>query len=177
MLHSVRCTLLLFVLAVGLWSGCREQTISGPDVEEPPIRLRVDQRLQPYFDRFEEEAKLRGITVDLSERQLTAAIDTLDEDGVVGTCTFNIQEPNELTVDARLWNNPNVGDLLKEYIVFHELGHCERIRKHREDADRSNVCLSIMASGVGGCRDVYTTATRSRLLDELFDLQYYGDFE
>ncbi len=174
--HAARSVSLVIALAIGLTLGCKEK-LAGPDPVEETLDLRVDLRLQPYFDRYEAEAKRRGITVDLSERQLTAAIDTLGGDGVVGECRFNIQEPNDLVIDAVLWDNPNVGDLLREYIVFHELGHCERLRKHREDADANDVCLSVMASGVGGCRDVYTAASRTKLLDELFDLQYYRDIE
>ncbi len=178
MTQTVRYRLLVLVSAATLLGACRDrETVGGPDIPEAIVKLRIDHRLQPYLDRYEAEAAKRGVIVDLSARQLTAAIDTLDGDGVVGECRFNIQEPNDLVIDALLWDNPNVSDLVREYIVYHELGHCERLRKHREDADRNNVCVSIMASGVGGCRDVYTTATRSKLLDELFDLQYYRDIE
>ena len=169
----------LLALATCTAAGCNDKPLTGPEEPEEPIETNehIDPRLQPYVDRYEQEALDRGIVVDLDKSQLSASIDSLGGGGVAGECRFNIQEPNELVVDATLWANPNVSETLREYIVFHELGHCERRRKHREDADRNNVCLSIMASGVGGCRDVYNATTRSKLLDELFDPSFYNDIE
>ena len=79
-----------------------------------------------------------------------------------------------MTVDAEVFGV--VSERFREYIVFHELGHCERLRAHREDADEEGICVSIMASGTGECSDSYTAATREELLDELFDEQFYGEW-
>jgi len=59
--------------------------------------------------------------------------------------------------------------LIKELIVFHELGHCFLQRGHREDALPNGACVSIMRSGIEDCLDNYTSETRSFYIDELFD--------
>ena len=146
---------------------------------QPPVGVRVypeaDEELWPYFTRFEDEAVERGVTVDLSARQVRARILEIPENGVAGDCQFDEDEPNRLRIDRSTWDD--VSENLREYIVFHELGHCVLIRKHREDADVHGTCLSIMASGTGDCNDVFNASTREKLLDELFDPARYGDWQ
>ena len=162
-------------------ASCERDAIEEPAPQAPLTpRDNVDARLLPYFDRYEAEAERRGITVDLTAVQLSAEILELDEDGVAGECTYDPQAPNHLVVDEGLWaqtaGGTDADEFLREYVVFHELGHCERIRRHREDQSPDGRCVSIMASGVGGCRPVYGETNREVLLDELFDEAFYGDF-
>jgi hypothetical protein len=166
------------ILVLLLVSACEKepQFNTGP-VTEPPVASKtfpnVDSLLWPYFERFEIEASARGVEVDLTE--VVGTLANISGNGVAGDCQYNPNHPNRLRVDLDTWNQ--VGENLREYIVFHELGHCERLRKHREDADDNNVCISIMASGVGGCRENYNASTRAEHLDELFDLQFYNDWQ
>ena len=169
--------LLIVSLFAGLTS-CDKSTDLEPEPQVPDGVRRfenVDQELWPYFTRFEDEGKARGITVDLSARKIEGSIFEIPDDGVAGDCTFREDDPNTLRVDRETWDN--VSEVLREYIVFHELGHCTLIRKHRETADNRGVCLSIMASGTGDCREAFMPSTRARLLDELFDPAFIGDWE
>ena len=170
--------LLAVATATGAGSCERDAAEPVPEPAPPTERAHVDERLLVYFDRYEAEAEARGIVVDLSAFQLTASIDSMfvgDNADAVGVCVFDPDAPNRLRVNAETWDNPRVPDELREYIVFHELGHCERLRKHREDKDPDDVCVSVMASGTGACRPVYSAANREQLLDELFDETFYGD--
>ncbi len=168
----------LTLLASMLLFSCEKQPVFSSDVEpEPPVASKsyenVDEILWPYYERYESEAAARGIDVDLSE--VHGFLVSIGGNGVAGDCTFDELNPNRVRIDLETWNQ--VGENLKEYIVFHELGHCERIRAHREDEDADGVCISMMASGVGGCRENYNQTTREAHLDELFDEQFYGDWQ
>ena len=167
---------LLFLLFVLLFAtSCQRDEIVdlAPAVEEPEVRRfpNVDERLWPYFERFEEEAANRGMDVDLVRARITGDIRNLDEEHVAGQCTTfgNSFRPGRVTVDLEFWNR--AGDLFKEFIVFHELGHCFLDRGHREDAFANGRCKSIMRSGTLDCRDNYNPTTRSLYLVELFEPQ------
>ena len=134
----------------------------------------VSEELWPYFTAYELAAAERGVDIDLVELGVVGRLRDIAEEGVAGECTFNPEAPNVMTVDAEVFGA--VGERFREYIIFHELGHCERLRAHREDADEDGVCVSIMASGTGECRDAYTAVTREELLDELFDERFYGEW-
>ena len=151
-----------------------DDVVDDQQQQQQVIYENVDLELQEYFQAYEKEAADRGITVDLSANDITGHIIDIDGDGVAGECQFNSDRPNNLTVDREVWDA--VGPRLREYIVFHELGHCERLRKHRETADSTGACISIMASGVGGCRERYNSLTREAHLDELFDEAFYGEW-
>ena len=169
--------LVVFAL-VGALAACKKGDNPVDPLPDPTQGVRsyadVDAELWPYFTRFEDEATERGVEVDLSAEQVRARILEIPDSGVAGDCQFDDNNPNRLRVDASTWRQ--VDEDLKEYIVFHELGHCVLLRKHREDADGRGVCLSVMASGTGDCRDVYNASTRESLLDELFDPTFFGDF-
>jgi len=137
--------------------------------------LAIDERLVPYIDRFSEEATLRGVEFDINDAQIEAYIDELDNlvgGDVLGFC----QEPQQrfplsaIYIDANFWQSAT--DLQKEYVVFHELGHCFLNRDHVTPVvtDSEGNCVSIMAAGDAPCNglEAYDTDRRSDLLDELF---------
>ncbi len=64
------------------------------------------------------------------------------------------------------WLNASAMD--KEFIVFHELGHCYLQREHLDTKDERGICTSIMSSGTSNCVRLYTNQNRSDLIDELF---------
>jgi len=57
----------------------------------------------------------------------------------------------------------------KEYLVFHELGHCILGRSHSNDILENGDCKSIMQSGTSNCKGNYNDENREMLLDELFN--------
>lgn len=128
----------------------------------------VDVGLWPYFQRFEEEALKRNIKVDLHEANITGYITDISNYKIRGQCS-NSDNSHQLTIDKPSWNNASESE--KEFLVFHELGHCYLGRVHDESMDSKGICLSIMRSGTGECRDMYNTATRTALIDELFGVK------
>ncbi len=137
--------------------------------EEKTINMEfpsVDVGLWPYFQRFEEEALKRNIKVDLHEANITGYITDISNYKIRGQCS-NSDNSRQVTIDKPYWNTAS--ELEKEFLVFHELGHCYLGRLHDESMDSKGNCLSIMRSGTGECKDIYTTATRKMLINELFE--------
>lgn len=150
-------SLLLFL------TSCQKETI----VPEAKIQFsNVDPELWSYYSNFETEAKLRGFDYDLDALQISGEIIEIPEDNVAGSCKFGSHIHNEVTIDQEFWNRSTTS--LKEFVVFHELGHCVLLRDHDESVDNQGRCLSLMRSGLTDCRDNYNQQSRSRYLDELF---------
>lgn len=128
----------------------------------------VDEEIEPFYALFAEEAAKRGVVFDNSVEMIEAYIQTIPSTGVLGLCKRNEgNDSNRQTVyDKPYWKTAT--QLEKEYVVFHELGHCFLGLGHDDDADGLGNCISIMASGLGSCRDNYNNVTRDSLITELF---------
>lgn len=125
----------------------------------------VESGLWPYFIAFEKEAKERGFDIDLVELGISGVIKSIDDLGVAGTCQYG-NHIAHVTIDRSYWNNSS--SLNREYVVFHELGHCALGRGHDESSYNNGICKSLMNSGLGHCIPAYNTQNRERYLDELF---------
>jgi hypothetical protein len=134
--------------------------------EKEPTSL-IEAELAPYFQRFVDEAKLREKAIDMRTNSLTASIVINLPSGVAGQCSFNTQRLDEVKISRSYWSG--VSDLDREYVVFHELGHCILGLSHDDEKNVNGVCRSIMQSGTGKCRKSYTPANRKEFIDELFD--------
>lgn len=150
----------VILILASVFSACFQDT---PLTEE--LTNETNSALQSYYASFEREAALRGYDVDLDDLDLVSTIEEIEEDGIAGTCHYNSQESNRITIDLTFWQNANQST--RELVVFHELGHCVLFRDHLEDENNQNTCLSIMNSGTSGCRVRYAD-NREYYLDELF---------
>lgn len=128
--------------------------------------LFVDNSLQVYFDRFVAEGALRNVIVDYKTAGVSGYIKAISSPHVIGQCVHDKNIPNTVIIDRSYWENGS--DLEKEFLVFHELGHCALNREHLDEGDKNGNCISIMTSGSAQCRINYTVNTREQLLDELF---------
>jgi hypothetical protein len=176
MLH--RKSLYVFLVILVMAACSRDQELPAPGAEEsdpaePLGYTNVDEALWEYFELFEQEAFSRGITIDIRSENISGKISEIHDDQVAGTCNYNYRTPNKVTIDLGFWSRS--GDRYREFVVFHELGHCVLFREHKEKANAYNICESIMRSGTGSCLDNYNRATRSGYLDELFDPAFRGD--
>ena len=157
-------SLLYCLVLAGLYSSCEE-----PEefVAQPVKFPGVDEELKIYFQRFEDEAEARGYDVDLTSTGITGVILEIDDRHVLGRCSFPRAQPNRVTIDQTFWDRGS--DLFREFVVFHELGHCFLFRPHLEESLSNGACASIMRSGNGPCLDNYSRRTRNFYIDELFD--------
>jgi len=145
--------------------SCTEDSFNIPE-EDLQQYHDVDQRLWSFFETFENEALTRGLSYDLNALGVTGSIESISEDGVAGVCHFG-SHIHDVTIDLNFWNNSS--NRLKEFVVFHELGHCVLSRGHNEEQFNSGICKSIMRSGLGDCNDAYPSQNRNYYLNELFN--------
>lgn len=132
--------------------------------EEEFVSTVVDPTLKPLFDSFVAEGLQRGRIIDMG--RISGIIADIPETKVLGRCAQGTISGSTLTIDAAFWSS--AGSMEKEYVVFHELGHCALNRRHLEDQKPDGACKSIMQSGTSGCKMIYNAQTRSGYLDELF---------
>lgn len=126
----------------------------------------IDPDLFEYFERFKIEAKKRNISIDFQSMNVEGHIGAIDERGVVGQCQTYANGNKAVIIEKAYWEESS--DLKKEFIVFHELGHCILNRQHLDTASSDNNCNSIMNSGSAACKLDYTVENREMLLEELF---------
>ena len=148
--------ILILLVMTGFWSCNKDENVD----------LFVAPALQEYFDRFVVEGAARNVRVDYDSSRISGYLKIITQAGVIGQCAHSETKPNTVIIDQIYWNSAT--DLEKEFVVFHELGHCVLNREHLDEADNQGNCVSIMTSGIGGCHINYTMATRSKMLDELF---------
>jgi len=156
--------LCLFISSL-CFTGCQED-------EEPDI----DPDLRSYVESFIFEANERdyvnvhGNPLSIDSLGITVTFSNINNPAVIGQCQRDPDSGQGLAIviDALFWKASE--ELEKEYIMFHELGHCILNRNHTTASDINDTCLSIMEPGTGEiCQSNYTESTRSELLDELFD--------
>jgi hypothetical protein len=143
---------LLILLLITSFSSCQK--------DNPPI----DDRLQPYFDKFIIEASQRGKILGLDN--LSGSIVEIGGNSIVAQCTQFENNPDEIKVDKTYWSSASESQ--KEFYIFHELGHCLLNRDHLNATDKNGNCISIMHGTSGACKFLYNESTRSSYLDELF---------
>ena len=126
----------------------------------------VDPELWTHYAEFEFQAEKRGLSYGLNNLNVTGEISEIHESGVAGSCQYGSAIDNHVTIDETFWSRSN--NLNREFVVFHELGHCALFRNHDERQNAQGLCLSLMRSGTGTCRDAYSVENRDAYLDELF---------
>lgn len=144
------------VLVLLIFPACnREEAFTG---------AVVDPALQSYFESFASEGLKRGKTIDMS--RVSGILADIEDAKVLGRCTQGSVSGSTVTIDTEFWTKANAWE--KEYVIFHELGHCVLNRRHLDEQKADGACSSMMQSGTSGCKMVYNAQTRSGYLDELF---------
>lgn len=129
----------------------------------------IDPLLLPYIEAFVFEANERDYDISIDSLGILVQFENISDPSVIGRCQRSETGENEsIAVDPIYWKLAT--ELEKEYVMFHELGHCVLNRSHTTAADANDICLSIMEPGTGElCMSNYDETTRAALLDELFD--------
>jgi len=133
----------------------------------------VDSKLEPYFESFAAEAAARGVIFDNEVEAIDGYLQNIigsSGGDLLGACRAadNLSPRRSIFIDEPFWNDTT--DLAREFVVFHELGHCFLDRSHINGTDSLGNCISIMAAGNASCNGlaIYTADRREALLDELF---------
>ena len=155
------------IFSLLLFSACQTEDAETVIFTEKTY-ANVDEELWPYYREFEAQAALHGLEIDLNSFG-TGIIEELNPNGVAGQCTYGTHQLADVVIDESFWNNAR-SYLLREMVVFHELGHCYLHRGHEEGVLSNGACASIMRSGLEECIDNYNSETRGRYLDELFSV-------
>ena len=127
----------------------------------------IDEQLQQYFDRFATEAAARGNTVDFGLVRVEGFLSNTLAPSISGQCQHDPNHPDRVLINRTFWNTASATE--KEFLVFHELGHCYLQRPHLDTKDSQGNCISIMHSGATVCRNNYSSLTRESYLNELFN--------
>lgn len=145
----------MVALSLTIWSCSKEH--------QPKI---IETELQEYVDAFVAEAASFDVQLDLSGIDLGAYIQNIEDNGILGQCISYSDGSKEVIINERNWDRMDI--LEKEYVVFHELGHCVLNRSHDNSKNSNGICRSIMQGGDGQCESRYTENNRTELLEELF---------
>jgi len=130
--------------------------------------VETDPELIPYFDLFASEAAERGITVDYEASRVEGEIQDINDPAVLGQCFRNQDRPRKVIIDETYWAGAT--ELEREFLIFHELGHCFLDRDHDDRFDEDGVCISIMHSTPQACKGELSEENKEAYLDELFGL-------
>lgn len=155
----------LFLALLLSFTSCQTEFF---ETETPPILEdeNIPSELLPYFVSFQNAAKKHGLNIDYDAANVTAEIQAINDGNVAGTCSTNGHNLRHIVIDQSFWNRAS--NLLREMVIYHELGHCVLGRGHTEGSFQNGICRSIMRSGLGTCRDAYTEANRDYFVRELF---------
>lgn len=150
--------LIFFVIIV----SCKTDEIGTKPVEVPAS-------FQPYLDRFLADAKARGVDINLAKKGIIVKYSSLESRDAAGLCTY--KSPNEITIDPTSWLNST--ESYKEFLIYHELGHCVLNRRHRNDVLPNGEWTSIMRGSPETPGRTWTTNfngfRKNYYLDELFN--------
>jgi hypothetical protein len=135
-------------------------------VKDEDNQAIVATEILEYFSSFQEEAALRDVPVDLEEMRINGVLQDIEGSTILGQCNTSGNGEKTVIIDAFSWSR--LTDLQKEFLVFHELGHCALGRTHDDSSSPNGTCISIMNTGESNCNIRYNSQNRSTYLDELF---------
>ena len=168
--------LMLFLLVVVVWA-CKETAQTTPVVPVAAVDERMKE-VQDLLKKFADEGKARGVSVNTSVVRFQ--FDDLTKEGHWGYCyaaqdaNFNFiidpSKTNLIKFDSSAWRR--MSSVEREWLLFHECGHCALGRKHENRTFSNGESYSIMSAGdagVYGGQVNYSGFRRNFYLDELFN--------
>lgn len=133
----------------------------------------VNDEFAPYILRFEQEAALRSKTFDLQKEGLIMTFANLEDDKA-GICHY--EKPIRIEIDREYWQltaSVMGTDLLRENLIFHELGHGFLDRRHTNAILENGDWKSMMCGGTKvdnrSWNINYSGLRRNYYVDELFN--------
>lgn len=166
-------TIIVLFFSLALFA-CKEK-------EALPMNGAIDiaPTFQPYVDQFIKEASIRGKEIDFSDTGLSIQFSELPL-GTAAQCQElgdGSRGNHRILIDENLW--AIAAPTRREFLVFHELGHCELDRRHQNDQLPNGEWQSMMQGTISNSplsdkergRPVnFHGFRRDYYLNELFDL-------
>lgn len=147
----------ILLVIIGTLFGCSKYDYDNSELN--------NSEFQPYLNSFLEEAKSRGYNINANNINFYLA--DIENENVGGLCN---QRKGEIIIDREGWKTSN--EKIKEFLIFHELGHCINGRDHRNETSESGECLSIMdgkENNFSCSKNLHSTLWKEYYLDELFN--------
>jgi len=121
-----------------------------------------------YVKRFEYEASLRNINLNIENQGLKVEFADFSDETYSGLCHY--ENPIRIEIDKTYWNNSD--DLDKEFIMFHELAHGFLNSEHRNDTLPNGHWKSMMRGTPANVNehDFNYSEHRDYYVSELFDV-------
>ena len=154
----------LFSLLV-IFQNCRPDNGIGSEAGV----YDVNPAFEPYVQEFIAEGAKRGKTINFDDSGLIIEF----SDGTVGNASgFCYVGEHHVVIDKSEWTS--LSENVRGFLLFHELGHCELEREHRNDKFGNNVWKSIMRGSPLEGIEVwipipYFGFRKDYLVDELFN--------
>lgn len=127
---------LLFLFSLILiFQTCRQDN----DIGAEQGVYDVDPTFEPYVQEFIAEAAKRGQTIDFSDSGLIVEFSEVQLAGANGRCYLG---RHHIEIDKSRWFS--FSEDVRGFLLFHELGHCELDRLHRNDKFGNDAWKSIM---------------------------------
>jgi len=152
----------LIALLASFFTSCKD-----------PNEYRVDAEFTDYLNRFVQEGASRGHTFDLTGNGLIIEFAKLKNNNAGLT---HYEDPIRIEIDKTYWTaiSKTAGaDMMKEDLIFHELGHGLLKREHLNLTLENGDWKSIMCGGDkvnGRAWNInYKGIRRNYYIDELFD--------
>ena len=170
--------LILFVLCLlGFW-GCKKIEQQAAVTPQVPILDNNQQEALQYLETFRSEAQLRGL--NLNVKNVRFKFEDLLSKGYWGFCNnsqtdangkflIDLEKPVNISLDPQVWKA--MSNLEKEWLVFHECGHCVLGRIHLNQTFGNGESASIMSAGdagVYGGNNAYHGFKKEYYVNELF---------
>jgi len=148
--------------------------LSACQTEEPDFTsINVEAAFEPYVVSFIEEGAKRGYDIDFEDTGLTILFgNTPNASASCSEIAGHDFGSHRILVNKDAWNLLN--DSLKQRLIFHELGHCELNRTHRNDKFNDGSWKSIMRGDPLSVEEEqlpipYFGFRKPYYIDELFD--------
>jgi len=155
--------ILFILISIGLFTSCKNSH-----------EYKIDPAFADYLQKFKDEAAARGKKFNPESTGLIMEFGTLS-DGTAGLTHY--ETPIRIQFDKTYWDDISKStgaDLMKEDLVFHELGHGLLGRGHLNSTLSNDDWKSIMCGGTKVDNRPwninYRGVRRSYYLDELFDI-------
>ena len=125
------------------------------------------EEFKVIVDAFFEEANIRGHDLQQSHYDFEIKLGETPGENVLGSCQ---QNGHVITINEEEW--PMLTDREKEWVLFHELGHCILGRGHMNAESLTGECYSYMKGAENDFEcsiNYYSEYWREYYMDELFD--------